>query len=140
MTPTDRELLRRARARLDAWTYDARDRAFTDLFEGEDPLLGPDDLAEIDRIDSALVRETGTGLWGADEYGIVAADTLGVESPQVVTVYHPEIPDEGYHGRESLDEERREQLNDALWKYAERVATYLGEDLDAFLRRARREG
>lgn len=141
MAPTEREraLVRRARERLDEWTYDARERAYAALFEGPDAALAAGELQLLDRIDSELTRRTGTGLWGADEYGIAAAGVFDGEGPRVVCVYHPEIPEEGYPGEESLGDAPRRDLNDALWAYAERVAAYLQDDLDEFRRAARRE-
>lgn len=129
-----REALRRARDELDGWTFEARDRAYSELFEGESAVVSDAELALLDSVDSALTRQTGTGLWGSDEYGVVAPDSLAEDSPQVVCTYHPEIPYETIRGEESLDEATREQLNDVLWDYAERVAGYIQTELDVFLR------
>lgn len=130
-----RELLGRARRRLDEWTYEARERAYEELFEGEDPLLTEADLARLDRIDSELTRRDGQGLWGADEYGIVATGVLDEDSsPQVVCTYHPEVPEYAYQGAESLEEEVRREYDEALWTYCERVVENLQERLDSFVR------
>ena len=141
MTDSDagRTLLRRAREQLDAWTYEARDRAFTEFFEGPDRVLSDEELALLDRIDSDLTRRTGDGLWGGGEYGIVGGGPVDEDGPQVVCIYHPEIPYEGYRGEESLDEATREELNDVLWEYSERVASLIQEELDAFVREHGRE-
>lgn len=134
----DRELVRRVREELDEWTFDARDRAYAALFEGADAVVTEEERRLLDRIDSDLARRSGEGLWTADEYGVVAGGASGADGPRVVCIYHPEIPDEGYRGAESLDEATREELNDVLWEYAERVAGLVQADVDAFLRRARR--
>jgi hypothetical protein len=91
------------------------------------------ELQLIDRIDSDLTRRDGIGLWDADEYGIVAGRTFDAEAPLVVCTYHPEIPYEGYRGEQSLDETTREELNDVLWNYCERVAEIISEDFESFL-------
>lgn len=130
---TDREELRRARDRLDEWISIARDRAYADLFEGPDPLLTDEEIRLLDGIDSDLVRRGESGLWGADEYGIVTREIVDGTRPEVVCTYHPEIPYEGFRGEESLDETTREELNDVLWIYCERVATDVQDELDAFL-------
>lgn len=135
-----REMLRRARERLEEWKFDARDRAFSELFEGDDAVLSEPELRLLDSIDSELTRRGGSGLWGADEYGIAAPGVLGVDEARIVCIYHPEIPYEGYRGEESVDEATREELNDVLWEYAERVASLMQDDLDAFLRDAGRVG
>lgn len=141
MTPTatDRERLRRAREQLDAWTADARRQAYTELFEGSDARLSESDRRTLDRIDSALTREDGVGVWAADEYGIAASAQVGPDEPTVVCVSHPELPFEGVRGAGSLSDSVRDRLNDALWDYAERVAELLQDDLDAYLREARRD-
>lgn len=130
-TGTQREQLRRARERLEEWKYDARSRAYGELFQGEHAALSAEDMALLDSIDSALTRRTGDGLWDADEYGIV---TGGRDGPEVICIYHPEIPSEGYRGEGSLDEATRERLNEVLWEYSEYVAGVIQEDLEAFLR------
>ncbi|HKL28066.1 MAG TPA: hypothetical protein VJ898_02245 [Natrialbaceae archaeon] len=141
MTDSDAErtLLRRAREQLDAWTYEARDRAYTEFFEGPDRVLSDEELALLDRIDSDLTRRTGDGLWGGGEYGIVDGGASDEDGAQVVCIYHPEIPYEGYRGEESLDESTREELNDVLWEYSERVASLIQAELDAFVRAHRHE-
>ncbi|WP_254272514.1 DUF7539 family protein [Haloarcula marina] len=131
MAASDRTQLRRVREQLDGWTYAARDSAYADLFEGASAVLTDEELALLDRIDADMVRRTGDGLWNADEYGIVTAGGAD-DGPAVVCIAHPEIPYDGYRGEESLDEPTREQLNDVLWDYAERVTRYLQTELDAF--------
>ncbi|MBX0296248.1 DUF1708 domain-containing protein [Haloarcula nitratireducens] len=136
---TDRERLRRVREKLDHWQFDARDAAYEEFFGGENAAVTDEERRLLDEIDSTLVRQTGRGLWDADEYGVVAAGVAG-ENPQVVCIGHPEIPDEGYRDEDSLSESTRAELNDLLWEYAERVASRLQTDLDDFLRDARDEG
>ena len=133
VTDSERQQLQQAREHLERWKFDARDRAFTELFEGPDSALTDDELQLIDRVDSDLTRRDGIGLWDADEYGIVAGGTFDAEAPLVACTYHPEIPYEGYRGEESLDEPTREELNDVLWNYCERVAEIISEDLESFL-------
>ncbi|WP_255152464.1 DUF7539 family protein [Halorarius halobius] len=135
MSPTtdDRETVRRARARLDEWVFEARDRAYAELFEGTDAAVSDAELRLLDRIDSDLTRRGEPGLWGVDEYGLVEGGVFDAGEPRVVCTYHPEIPYEGYRGEESLDEPTREQLNDALWEYCERVAALLQSEVDAFV-------
>jgi len=130
-TGTQREQLRRAREHLEEWKYDARSRAYGELFEGDHAALSAADLALLDSIDSALTRRTGDGLWDADEYGVVAG---GRDGPEVICIYHPEIPSEGYRGEGSLSAVTRERLNEVLWEYSEYVASVIQEDLEAFLR------
>lgn len=131
-TDTGRERLRRARANLEGWTFEARDQAYAEFFEGSDAVLTDEELRLLDRIDSALARRGDAGVWGADAYGIVDRGQRG-DGPQVVCVYHPEIPDEGFPGIGRLDEATRAELNDVLWEYAERVASLVQLELDAFL-------
>jgi len=133
---TERAQLRRARTHLDEWTSRARDRAYAEFFEGPSPELTDEELRLLDRIDSDLTRRGGGGLWGTDEYGVVTGEVRGEKRPRVVCTYHPEIPYDGFRGEESLDEATREELNDVLWDYCERVAELLEEELDAFLRTA----
>ncbi len=130
-TGTDRERLRRARERLEEWKYDARSQAYDELFEGEHAALSAEEKALLDSIDSALTRQTGSGLWDADEYGIVSG---GRDGPKVTCIYHPEIPDESYSGAGSLEEPTRERLNEVLWEYCEYVASVIQEELEVFLR------
>ena len=135
---TDRQVVRRARRRLDEWLYDARSRAFDDLFSGEDARLSGEELAALDRIDSTMNRQGRDGIWGTDQYGILPGAAVGDDGgPRVIPVYHPEIPDDFAHlgDRETgaFDDATEERLNDALWDYAERVAVYAQEDLDAFV-------
>lgn len=129
---SERELVRAARELLDDWLFEARDEAYADFFEGEDPVLTEAELGELDHLDSVLSRQDAEGLWGVDRYGIVPGSSLGRVKPRVVCIYHPEIPGEGYQGVESLAESTREQYNDVLWQYAERVAELLQDRLDAY--------
>ena len=68
---TDRVTVRRARERLEDRTFDARDRAYAELFEGDDAVLTEEELRLFDGIDPDLTRRSGSDLWGADEYEIV---------------------------------------------------------------------
>lgn len=133
----ERETIRRARERLDEWTFGARDRAYAELFEGEGAALTDNELGLVDRIDSDLTRQGGAGLWGADQYGIVVGGAVEATEPRVVCTYHPEIPYEGFRGEESLSEATREELNDVIWDYCERVTALIQDELDAFLRESR---
>lgn len=126
----DRQLLRIVRTRLPEWIAGARVTAYNELFTGPDPELSEAELDRLDAVDSELAR-TGERLWGADEYGIVAADPYDVDGPLVVCTYHPQIPETTIGGK--LDEGTHERLNDALWEYAERVRDLLQEDVEAFL-------
>lgn len=128
----ERELVQAARERLDEWLFEARDEAYADVFEEPDAALSDAELRELDRIDSALSRRDGDGLWGADRYGVVPGEPFGDDRPRVVPVYHPEIPDDAYPGEDSLAESTREEFNDVLWQYCERVAAALQDRLDEF--------
>ncbi|WP_254525500.1 DUF7539 family protein [Natrinema caseinilyticum] len=139
VTDSERQRLQRARAHLEEWKFDARDRAFTELFEGPDAALTDDELLVLDRIDSDLTRQDGVGLWDADEYGIVTGQPIDTSELRVVCTYHPEIPYEGFRGEESLDEATREELNDLLWNYCERVAEFIQTDLESFLESTQRD-
>lgn len=135
MTPRidGRQRLRRAREHLDDWVSDARVRAYEEVVEGTDPALSEADLRLLDRVDSDLRRAGGPGLWGGDEYGIVATNLADEEeTPPVVCTYHPQIPSEAYAGPERLDDPTRDRLNDVLWDYCERVAAHVQNRLDAF--------
>lgn len=141
-SPTNRSLVRRARRHLDEWLYDARSRAFDELFVGDGARLSEPELALLDRIDSELSRGGRDGLWGADRYGILSVGALReLSAPRVVCVYHPEIPEEfvypGDRDVGALDDATEERLNEALWDYAELVAAYAQGSLDAFLKRER---
>lgn len=133
-TEPDRARLRRAEERLQEWIVVARDRAFEELFQGPDRVLSEAELQRLDRIDSELSRRRGRGLWGEDEYGIITTGLADEESaPRVVCTYHPEIPFEGVRGESSIDEATREEFNDVLWEYCERVADHVQADLERFL-------
>ena len=131
-----RALLEQARQRLDEWRYVARDRAYSEMFERPGAVLSDAELRQLDRIDSRLAREIDEGLWGADEYGIIQNGAAGNDPGfRVVCTSHPGIPYEGYRGLQSLDEATREQFNDVLWDYCERVAALTQGELEAFLGR-----
>ena len=135
-----RESVRRAREHLEEWKFEARDRAYDERFDGPDAVVTDEELQLLDRIDSDLTRRSGEGLWDADEYAIVLAGGADAGDARVVCTYHPEIPYEGFRGEESLSEATREELNDVLWDYAERVATLVEADLETFLQTSRSEG
>ena len=132
--PNERALLAACRDRLDEWMYRAKGRAFDELFEGDDAVVSDEELRSLDGLDSALSRRRGRGLWDVDDYGIVATGTLDEEStPRVVCTAHPRLPEEGYPGAGTLDDETRERLNDALWRYSQRVAGIAQQELEEFV-------
>ncbi|SFR65711.1 hypothetical protein SAMN04487947_3181 [Halogeometricum rufum] len=135
--PDERQLVLRARSQLDQWTRSARIKAYSELFEGDDPILSPEEIRLLDALDSELERRGGDGVWGTDQYGIHAAGTSSSDSPLgVVCVYHPQITkDSVLRGGDDLDDETEERLNAALWRYSERVATLVEAELDEFVRR-----
>ncbi|MFC6863902.1 hypothetical protein ACFQGE_10540 [Halomicroarcula sp. GCM10025817] len=134
--PDERQLVLRARSQLDQWTRNARMEAYTELFEGDQPILTEAELRLLDALDSELEREGGDGVWGTDQYGIHTAETSSSDtSLGVVCVYHPQITkDSVLRGADDLDDETEERLNAALWRYSERVATLIEEALDEFIR------
>jgi len=113
--------------------------AYTELFEGDDPLLSPEEVRLLDALDSELEREGGDGVWGTDQYGIHTAGTSSSDPPLgVVCVYHPQITkDSVLRGADDLDDETEERLNAALWQYSERVATLIEAELDELVRQTR---
>ena len=137
--PDERQLVLRARSQLDQWTRNARMEAYTELFEGDDPILSSEEIQLLDALDSELEREGGDGVWGTDQYGIHTAGTSSSDaSLGVVCVYHPQITkDSVLRGADDLEDETEERLNAALWRYSERVATLIEEALDEFIRQTR---
>jgi hypothetical protein len=135
--PDERHLVVRARSQLDQWTRSARIEAYAELFEGDDPILSPEEVQLLDALDSELERQGGDGVWGTDQYGIhTGGATSSDSSVGIVCVYHPQITrDSVFQGDDGLDDETEERLNAALWKYSERVATLIEEELDEFIRR-----
>ncbi|ESP90145.1 DUF7539 family protein [Candidatus Halobonum tyrrellensis] len=134
--PDERQLVVQAQSRLEEWTNGARTRAYVELFEGEDPLLAPEEMRRLDSLDSAMERGGGDGVWGTDQYGI---HTTGGGSIGVVCVYHPQITaDSVLRGDDGIDDETEERLNAALWRYSERVATLIADQLDEFVDRTER--
>ena len=135
--PDERQLVVRARSNLERWTNSARTAAYEELFEGDAPILTAEELQHLDALDSALERRGGDGVWGTDQYGIHTAGTSSSDtSLGVVCVYHPQITDDSVlRGGNGLDDETEERLNAALWRYSERVATLIEEELDEFIRR-----
>lgn len=131
---TERALLREVRDRLDGWLYEAREQAFAEVFEGDDAILGEEELRSLDRIDSALTRERGRGVWNSDDYGIVRTGTLDEETtPRVVCTSHPRLPEYATREIGGLDDETRRRLNDALWEYSERVVEHAQQRLEEFV-------
>lgn len=130
-----RRHVREAREHLDEWVFEARDRAYDELFEGEDAVLDDEDVARLDWIDSRLSREEGRGLWGADEYAVLPASEPDLEDAnvQVVCTYHPQVPEYAVRGESAIDDDTRERYNRALWDYAERVARLVEERMEAYL-------
>jgi hypothetical protein len=133
--PDDRQLIIHARSQLDQWTKSARREAYVDLFEGDDPLLSPEEMQLLDALDSELEREGGDGVWGTDQYGIHTAGTSSSATALgVVCVYHPQITEDSVlYGADDLDDETEERLNAALWQYSNRVATLIEAELDEFV-------
>jgi len=130
---TGRALLAALRERLDDWVSAARAEAYAEQFAGDDAAVTDAELRQIDRVDSWMSRERGRGLWGADEYGIVATGTLEEEStPHVVCTYHPQLPEYAL-GDEGLDDETREAIDEALWDYCERVVELVQADVEEFV-------
>ncbi|WP_435073250.1 DUF7539 family protein [Halorubrum sp. HHNYT27] len=132
----ERQLVLGARSQLDQWTRTARREAYAELFEGDDPILSPEEVQLLDALDSELERQGGDGVWGTDQYGI---HTVGASSSDallgVVCVYHPQITsDSVLRGLDDLDDETEERLNAALWTYSERVATLIEDELGEFVR------
>ncbi|HET7323235.1 MAG TPA: hypothetical protein VFJ06_02765 [Halococcus sp.] len=134
--PDERQLVVRARSQLDQWTRSARIEAYAELFEGDDPILSPEEVQLLDALDSELERQGGDGVWGTDQYGIHTAGTTSSDSSVgIVCVYHPQITKDSVLQRDDgIDDETEERLNAALWKYSERVATLIEEELDEFIR------
>ncbi|WP_435334269.1 DUF7539 family protein [Haloarchaeobius sp. TZWWS8] len=132
----ERQLVVQARSRLEDWTQRARTRAYTELFEGDTPLLTAEELRVLDALDSAMERQGGDGVWGTDQYGIhTGGPTSSDRSVGVVCVYHPQITsDSVLQGADGIDDETEERINAALWRYSERVSTLIEEELDRFLR------
>ena len=135
--PDERQLVVQARSQLDQWTGSARIEAYTELFEGNEPILSPEEIQLLDALDSELERQGGDGVWGTDQYGIHTAGASGSDtSLGVVCVYHPQITkDSVLRGGDNLDDETEERLNAALWRYSERVAILIENELDEFIRR-----
>jgi hypothetical protein len=138
--PDERQLILRARSRLDQWTTSARREAYAELFEGDDPILSPDEVQLLDALDSELERQGGDGVWGTDQYGIHTEGTSSSDtSLGAVCVYHPQVTrDSVYGGSDELDDGTEERLNAALWTYSERVATLIEAELDEFVRQTQR--
>ncbi len=134
--PDERQLVLQARSQLDQWTTRARMEAYTELFEGDDPILPLEEVQLLDALDSELEREGGDGVWGTDQYGIHTAGASSSNSSLgVVCVYHPQITkDSVLRGADDLDDETEERLNAALWEYSGRVATLIEAQLDEFIR------
>lgn len=137
----DRQLVLAAQSRLEEWTNDARTTAYAELFAGDDALLAPADVRTLDAVDSALEREGGDGVWGTDRHGIHTGGSPGSDSPLgVVCVHHPRVTEDTVlRGVDGVDDETEERLNDALWRYGERVAALVETELEAFVRRWRGE-
>lgn len=136
MTSRDhRRHVEEARQHLEGWVFEARDEAYEEFFEGEDPALDEEDLANLDRIDSRLSRQAGTGLWGADEYALVppSEPDVAAGNVQVVCTYHPEVPEYAVRGETAVDEADRERYDRVLWDYCERVAQLVEERVEAYL-------
>ncbi|WP_277554348.1 DUF7539 family protein [Halobaculum limi] len=137
MDEADRQLVHEVRSQLDGWTTSARSEAYTELFEGDDPILSTEELRLLDAVDSLLERHGGDGVWGTDQYG-VHADSSGPASDSlgIVCVYHPQVTrDSVLRGVDDLDDRTEERINAALWTYAERVTDIIERELDEYLGR-----
>lgn len=129
----ERQLVLDVQSQLPSWTDDARLAAYADLFEGDDPLLTDEELRLLDAVDSAMERHGGDGVWGTDRYGVHTGSPAD-GSLRIVCVYHPRIAtDSVLRGVDELDDETEQRLDEALWRYSERVATLLGDELDDYL-------
>jgi len=62
--PDERQLVLGARSQLDRWTKSARREAYVELFDGDDPVLSPEEMQLLDALDSELERQGGDGVWG----------------------------------------------------------------------------
>lgn len=129
-----RALVQALQELLDEWVSEARVEAYAELFEGPDAVLTDEELATLDRIDSLLSREEGTGVWGTDTHAIIPAGTFEEEStPHVVCTYYPQIPDYENQSTAPVDNETQEKLNEALWDYSERVVELVQQRLEKFV-------
>ena len=137
--PDERRTVLAVRSRLDDWTTGARAEAYAELFGGEASALTAEELRTLDAVDSANERGGGDGIWGADRYGVHTGAPGGADgSIGIVCVHHPQITDDTVPDGgavDGVDDETRERLNAALWRYSERVATLIGEELDTYLDR-----
>jgi hypothetical protein len=125
----EQQLLDRVHDRLGGWTYAAREQAYEEYFEGPNAVVTAEERRRLDDIDEELTRRGDGGLWGIDEYDI--AETGEADGHfRVVCTHHPEIPYDGFRGTRSLDEATREEFNDLLWDYCERVVDHLQDRLD----------
>lgn len=137
--PEERQIVVQARSRLQEWTNEARTEAFGELFQGDEPILTAEELQRLDTIDSVLERQGGDGVWGTDQYGIHTGGSGGSDTALgVVCVYHPQITEDTVlRGEDLLDDELEERINAALWRYGERVAALIEDDLQEFVRETR---
>lgn len=129
----ERELLEEVRNHLDEWIYAARSEAYEELFEGSDAILTDEEMRVLDRLDSQLSRSEGRGLWGTDEYAVVPTGAIDEESPpRVVCTAHPQIPARAYPGGD-LEGASRQDLEEALWEYCQRVLEVTQQRLEEFV-------
>jgi hypothetical protein len=131
----ERQLVLEIQSQLEGWTNAARPVAYADLFEGDDALLTDDELTLLDAVDSAMERHGGDGVWGTDRYGVHTGGGSN-RSIGIVCVYHPQITrDSVLRGVDAVDDETEDRINEALWRYGERVASLVEDELDAYLGR-----
>ncbi len=137
--PDERQLVIEAESQLEQWTNGARTEAYAELFDGEDSVLTAEEIRLLDAIDSTMERRGGDGVWGTDQYGFHTAGTGSSDrSVGVVCVFHPRITrDSVLRGVDDLDDETEERLNAVLWRYGERVAALIEDELDEYVRRRR---
>lgn len=134
--PDERQLVLEVQSQLSEWTNSARTEAYAELFEGDDPILTPEEVRTLDAIDSAMERQGTDGVWGTDQYGIHTGGTTSPDSSVgVVCVHHPQITSNSVLRGPDLDDETEERLNAALWRYSERVAELIGDELDEYVGR-----
>ena len=128
----DRQLLQQAREQLDGWTYTARDQAYRELFDGDSAVVTGEERQLLDHIDEELASNGDDGIWGVDDYAIVMGHPKN-HPLSVVCTRHPQIPVEWSRGEESLTEAEREQFNDLLWDYCERVRRHIQDEVNEFV-------
>lgn len=129
-----REILSEVRSKLDNWIHEAKNHAFEEIFEDPNAEISKEEIQLLDEIDSHLTRKEGEGIWNSDRYGIVSGGTREEGEPHVVCTNHPQIPEYTFQKEGWADMEKREKLNDALWKYSERVVEIAQKKLERYIK------